>query len=1225
MQQVRGQPVQHIQPRGIQSNAAYSVPPFVSGGGIAPTSITTANVVQQHSDAASAQSVKPKVKSTRKPIQRRPRSKGQQKNLQPKSIHASSPAQPISHLQHTPQAVQLPPVLVPHGQNATHRPLQGQSTSRDLYLSPPQIMRQSAPLQLPQSQLPTSQSQQHDMQSRILQQQLNIRRQQVQGSALNVGAKPLAHSSLPLTGSQLHTRPQAAVNLAPGSEGHLNRQSTMQNPTFSNALQMNHTIQQRTPSGLIGKFDAAALQEVLSRQTDPKVYSVLRQQLEMLRGAGIPGPAGQRNADSRAQIAAQRQGQVQPQQAPNLLSAAQAQSLRVSHQQATTNAQATSQSALLHQQQMARNQQIYSQRQQQHQYGSGASGSEQTRGVSNTHLRTAPYHQPSTQQSPGVLNPHASQSMASLPQHVQHQLQAQIQARHIQAQLQAQSNLASQRNALLGASGGSQTGSQNASTVLPNRQVSPEVRKPRRSPKPSKPLAAPVQLNGATPNALASNHDMRLGASVHQTSAAQFGTQQHQAVSQVRAPRPSKRRESSRASGREGSVGSQSTGSPTTSLARRSIDSKKIEAERKRIAHDTELREISDQKKRRLQVSPSIDVQCVLSPEYLTPFSGQVNAWQRLLPFHVVLRPDEKDVSQEQWNAGVERLEDQYRVWFQRIKKNYRSLMEKEKESIYKDAEKDLVVVLDNDDGVTIETVILQDAYETVRKKAEIAQRKAAELDLQASRREAQQYAQKVAALRANAATAEHFAKAETERSRAALAVGGYDGNVPSNYITSSGVRGINATVASANLRTSAETSQGGHIMIPQRVHMGSNHLYTRSPSIPNSTPHALSGFPTRSPGTSIAGSHGGKSHGSAVDGAAQMLPHARPQSQGQLPGHLSLDNTIQAQGQSHTIARQNNRFGQHRPAPAMAMLGRGNSMVGSDRWARTNAGANVEPLVHVDRRPGSSALPAPPRIGSSQYGPGDSLIARSIPPGFNLIAPLANPSTAAPPRTEMSSMLAATGPSSNVDGTTGKARLYTARRNGPQDIGTTRTSGNVGAVGIRTSASALPSISSITQPLSHNSPKMSTQQTGRHQGTAQPVATQQAGTQQILAQNVRTQQATSGLRPLIDQPVPTSQMPKVTGLARSGSGSRSSRGSRSGSAKSQARLNPLGAPVGEKTVQPPQSATLLVAQTLAKPSPVDVQTKAIDKSNPAAEGGTNGEKERGGMGMGSLLNADGS
>lgn len=1201
---------QHIQPATIQPavppnaspvpvNVTYPTQSFAGGNGTELVAVTSSG---SHSGDPSSQSGKSKSKSGRKQSQRRPRSRSQQKNLQPKNIQAASPPNTLSH---GPQHVHMSHMLAPHMHGTPRQHVQGQSPQQ-AYVSPSQAMSQSPPLPLQQSPSQLSQVHQQELQSRIIQQQLHARQQQSshgQTPIVGMGANNFIQSGYGQSGNRIsaHGQPESSVPL--GSSQRFEAQSGLQNRDFVGGAQLDH-IAQRAPSGLtsVGKYDAVALQNVLSKTNDPKVYAVLRQQVEMLRGNGISG-----------QLSQSRPGHVAPQQQSGrggppstLLPAGQGHPHAIPQQQAMANSQSTSQAVLFHHQQLAQKQQMFKQHQQQQPQqqirpAQRPISVDQTRNVAGIFPRSNTYQHP-PRQNHAMLNPHAGQSMASLPQHVQHQIQAQIQARHIQAQLRGQSHLPAQRNPNHSAA------LQNVTSVLPQRSAPVETRKPRRSPKPSKPPTEPAQINGTLPGPSLGAHGAPLPASLHAAGAGQYQPRlQPQPGSQAAGGRPAKRRTPGRSLGLDGSVGA--SGTPSSSAhARKPVDAKKLAAERKRLAREAELREIAAQKRQRLNLAPTNDFRNALSPDYVTPFSGHVNAWLRLVPFHVFLSNEKDSVSQDDWNSHVDKLAARYHEWFGKIKKNRLAMMDQEVEIVHKETSKCIASGLDNDDCAVMEQVLLDDFYETARKEAAVAQQRAVE----ASRQRA----------------TEIQAQGSSEQNVG----GGFYGsreNVGSSASDSARQQTPygDAAINTASLHNRQAPAHSPPPSYPGIAHAGATqHVgLQRLPAqqVAAAKPPAVYGRSAELQ-PSLAGTPAGQGRGGLVGARFDVLrtssgpgprtvgiaPMQRsPPTLTQLPSvqsaGLPQGGDIVSRNQSQAVSRSQQRFGQHRPPPAMqqSMLARGSAlMMPPDRAASSSPTG-----VPTDSFEPNSLLQTPSRSGPSTdvVNSGASRDNRK-----GNVAPVAisrPPSGAPAGHLVHSNVMSSTIPANH---------LSKVLANGPGGRINPVSSGQEKGE----SGHSLPIASGITASI-----QPQTVARGAVPSRALP---------SMKAMGQLAVQAGADLQPgSVNAPrtvEPARSMVQVHQASTSGSRPRSSRGSRSEAGLMQGVS--AGIQHNEQRdfgVEPSAGVTLHPQKTksgLGKlPLASERQDALTGRSGTVQEGAGKSGKEKGAMGMGSLLNADGS
>lgn len=159
------------------------------------------------------------------------------------------------------------------------------------------------------------------------------------------------------------------------------------------------------------------------------------------------------------------------------------------------------------------------------------------------------------------------------------------------------------------------------------------------------------------------------------------------------------------------------------------IDEARLAQERKRLAKEAELHERAEGKKRRLHQSPFHDYQRALAPDYVRPFNGLADAWQRLLPYHVVLTDDETSLSHEEWDGQVDKLATRYKDCLHSIKDNWNRLYDRQYDRAVKEEDLEGVSALTVHDAIAMENVLLLDHYETLRKESAIANQKAMEAE----------------------------------------------------------------------------------------------------------------------------------------------------------------------------------------------------------------------------------------------------------------------------------------------------------------------------------------------------------------------------------------------------------------------------------------------------------------------------------------------------------------
>lgn len=175
----------------------------------------------------------------------------------------------------------------------------------------------------------------------------------------------------------------------------------------------------------------------------------------------------------------------------------------------------------------------------------------------------------------------------------------------------------------------------------------------------------------------------------------------------------------------------------------------------------------------RLKNAPTTDYQGVLGPNYKSPFSGQVNAWVRLLPYHVLLNDDDS-ISKEEWDQGISTLCEKYREQSLHVRKKVDHLSDVGPDFVVEDVPGLGSGLLSDVDSIVMETVMLEDVYETVRREKAIAEKRAREL---AQRRAMEaEAARKAEEQTARAAEAARQAAAQ---STAGNVLGGNAGRMP--------------------------------------------------------------------------------------------------------------------------------------------------------------------------------------------------------------------------------------------------------------------------------------------------------------------------------------------------------------------------------------------------------------------------------------------------------------
>lgn len=497
-------------------------------------------------------------------------------------------------------------------------------------------------------------------------------------------------SSLPQTVNSTQEKGQHfGVHIAPRSSGLISQS------TSKGVLQL--------PANEVAgaaKFDAATIEKILASTSDPHLYTALKQQLEILR----KNTAGQGLANSYYPVQNHQQ---------NASSAAQVTSGPHLNQQQQRQAYVQQQNAQLQEFQRFR-------RTESDKFQSSEPPLQAGQG----------YQQQVPTETMGVLSGHISQSMSSLPQHLQHQIQTQIQARHIQAQLQSQSQLAKQRSV---AAGFHNVSSDALNKVGAGPQTS-SADYPKQSPSSLRGVGS-AQLNGTlavsqgganthpgmSPHSIgfrevvgSAQHNGHRNATDLHVQASQGYVPQHLSVISQRSESPQMAQQQA--------LGSRAMETRATE------ETKKLEVERKRFAHEAELREITEFKRKRLEDAPINDLSSVLSPDYKSGFNSLADAWQRLLPYHVLLPTDSTKFPEDKWSVEMESLCKKYRGGLRALKGRFDGICELEHENVSAESVGLGIGMLNVDDCIVMEQVLLEDVYESVRKEKELADRKAEKL-----------------------------------------------------------------------------------------------------------------------------------------------------------------------------------------------------------------------------------------------------------------------------------------------------------------------------------------------------------------------------------------------------------------------------------------------------------------------------------------------------------------
>lgn len=719
----------------VGSAGAATVSGQLSQGSAANVTLNQANLSMISPVSAASG---PKQKSTRKQQQRRPRSKSQTKTPPGKSSSGFSSLLPgpprhdlsLSHVSHvsqpTPQSAQPQVSSTLQGASLySSQHLGYQPSSKQLQQSPHQQLRQS-----PQERLDSA---------RLTQQQ--------HGNILPLFTLQPSSASAPLNQANpgvsfpRSQAPQASQQVAPHMQ--LQRMQQMQRDQGISVsvnppnLQQGQANQRYLGNPALAKFNASTLQRVMQTTSDPKIYAAMKEQLDILRrNAAVAG--SQPHIQSQGQ--ATGQGDVQG-LTGNVLPLHQVQTHPQARSMAVGAPQVTaSQASLVQQHQFMQKQQ---QMQQQMQLRN------QVQLAQNQRQKAVPGFAQGTALAQSVPLSQKPQSMNPLPSPMQHQVQAQLQSQRMQRQMQARpqsSHPSNVPNVVPQDSVGDVQAENNISgRSSSQRDLSMESRRPRQSPKGTK-RTGPVGLVNGVPGVSNSIHGLGNRSSPLPQTAPQSSSINPVAMESSNfvplreapgAPLVQNRRPLTR--NKEADPGSQATHAAATRVAqiaairaanaRRAMESKRVEAENKRLAHEAELREIAVQKKRRLEAAPWNDYQRVLTPNYGTPFTGAVDAWQRLLPYHVLLSQDELSISQQDWDKEIQKLSDRYKGCFRNLKASWSRLFDRMFEVVEVEDSTIVPNVLTVDDSIAMENVLLKDFYDSARKEAMIASRKAAEIE----------------------------------------------------------------------------------------------------------------------------------------------------------------------------------------------------------------------------------------------------------------------------------------------------------------------------------------------------------------------------------------------------------------------------------------------------------------------------------------------------------------
>eukprot|EP00190_Bangiopsis_sp_CCMP1999_P002925 CAMPEP_0198737550 /NCGR_PEP_ID=MMETSP1475-20131203/67923_1 /TAXON_ID= ORGANISM="Unidentified sp., Strain CCMP1999" /NCGR_SAMPLE_ID=MMETSP1475 /ASSEMBLY_ACC=CAM_ASM_001111 /LENGTH=574 /DNA_ID=CAMNT_0044501417 /DNA_START=545 /DNA_END=2269 /DNA_ORIENTATION=- len=76
---------------------------------------------------------------------------------------------------------------------------------------------------------------------------------------------------------------------------------------------------------------------------------------------------------------------------------------------------------------------------------------------------------------------------------------------------------------------------------------------------------------------------------------------------------------------------------------------------------------LAEERKRRFEAMLANDQKVALNSDYNTPFRGDDDVWKRLLPYHVFLTPNPKEITDEAWNEKVAKLSNRYEKRFEEL------------------------------------------------------------------------------------------------------------------------------------------------------------------------------------------------------------------------------------------------------------------------------------------------------------------------------------------------------------------------------------------------------------------------------------------------------------------------------------------------------------------------------------------------------------------------------
>lgn len=164
--------------------------------------------------------------------------------------------------------------------------------------------------------------------------------------------------------------------------------------------------------------------------------------------------------------------------------------------------------------------------------------------------------------------------------------------------------------------------------------------------------------------------------------------------------------------------------------------------------------DIYRQKKSRLEKAPSNDHERVLKVDFKTAFKSPIDAWQRLMPYHILMVPADDDELCKAWEVQSSKLGAHYHQTLGSLKKKWIKSLDFSFDNVIQGGgvpEKDENVlnvdipeddsehkrgdkrtpedawVLTNEEAYDVEKVLFEDCVATMRQDAEIARKKAME------------------------------------------------------------------------------------------------------------------------------------------------------------------------------------------------------------------------------------------------------------------------------------------------------------------------------------------------------------------------------------------------------------------------------------------------------------------------------------------------------------------